>query len=133
MRPALARLADHSAARFLVTGAGGAVLLFALTLVFSKAGLLPFAASALAYVLSFVTVYTVHRTWTFPGRASHAQALPRYLIIQLSAALFSGFLAEALVVHFGFDPLAMAASTTVAASVFSYFASSLWAFAAPAS
>ncbi|MCB1381992.1 MAG: GtrA family protein [Notoacmeibacter sp.] len=133
MRTVLTRLTGHSAARFLLTGAGGAMLLFALMLAFSKAGVAPFAASAIAYVLSFATVYSIHRSWTFPGRASHRHALPRYLIIQLVAALFSGFVAQALVVRFGFDPVAMAACTTIAASIFSYFASSLWAFAAPAS
>ena len=126
----VATLLSRPAARFLVTGAGGAALLFVLIYVFALAGMAPFAASTIAYVLCFVTVYTIHRNWTFPGRAPHARALPRYLAIQLACALFSGGVAHALVARFGLDPMAMSLVTTVAASAFSYFASSLWAFAA---
>lgn len=127
---AVTALLSRPAARFLVTGAGGAVLLFTLIYAFARAGMQPFAASTLAYVLCFVTVYLVHRNWTFPGRAPHARALPRYFAIQLACALFSGGVAHGLVARFGLDAAAMSLATTIAASTFSYFASSLWAFAA---
>ena len=127
---AVAALLSQPAARFLVTGAGGGALLFVLIWAFAAVGMAPFAASALAYILCFVTIYLIHRNWTFPGRAPHARALPRYLAIQLASALFSGGVAHVLVARFGLDPMAMSLVTTVAVSAFSYFASSLWAFAA---
>lgn len=115
--------------RFIAAGVFGMVLFFVLAYVAASAGIAPFAASAGAYAVCFVTIYLVHRNWTFARDVPHGRALPRYLAVQLLCALASGLLAHGLVYIFGFQPFAMSAMTAIAASAFSYFATSLWAFA----
>lgn len=115
--------------RFIIAGGFGMVLFFVLAYLFSIFGLAPFTASTIAYAICFVTIYLIHRNWTFSTSVPHGQALPRYLVVQLFCALGSGLVAHLLVVVFGLQPFAMSALTAVAASGISYFATSLWAFA----
>lgn len=115
--------------RFVTVGVGGALLFFGLSWLLVSRGLSPFTGSAVAYATAFVVAYSAHRSWTFEGRHDHAQALPRYFVLQLGCALFSGVVAHVAVSRFGMSPLTMSMFTTVAASAASYFLSSLWVFA----
>lgn len=119
-----------TAARFIVAGGAGALLLFCLAYLFARAELPPFIAGALAHAISFLAVYTVHRNWTFGGAVSHGHALPRYFAVQLASAGVSGLAAVAASGLTGNAPLYVAAAVTIIASTFSYFASRFWAFAA---
>lgn len=114
--------------RFIVVGVGAAGLFFVLTYALVLAGLPPFAGSTLAYAIAFVVAYTAQRGWTFGGRHDHRYSFPRYLAVQLSCALFSGFVAHAAVALFDLPPLAMSAVTTLLAGAASYVASSRWVF-----
>ncbi len=115
--------------RFIIAGGSGAVLFFLLSFLIVSAGMPPFAGTSLAYLVCFLTVYTVHRYWTFSTDVPHGRAFPRYLLLQLFCASAAGWFAHFLVHTYGFQPLAMSALTTVASSVFSYFVTSLWVFA----
>ncbi len=115
--------------RFIVAGVSGLVLLFVLTYVLASAGVAPFFASSSAYAICFITIYLVHRYWTFSSDVPHGQALPRYLVVQLACALLSGFIAYGLVALLGLKPFVMSVLTALAASAISYFATSMWVFA----
>lgn len=114
--------------RFATVGAGAAALLFGLSWLFVSFGLPPFAGSVFAYLIAFVVAYCAQRAWTFEGRHSHNQVLPRYLVLQLGCALFSGVVAHVAVTRFDMPPFAMSALATLAASAASYVLSSLWVF-----
>ena len=115
--------------RFLTVGVGAALLFFVLTYALVSLGMPPFAGTVVAYAAAFVTAYLAQRNWTFGGGHAHGRALPRYFILQAGCALGSGVLAHVAAEKFQMSPLAMSTLTTVAASVVSYFLSSLWVFA----
>jgi len=115
-------------ARFITVGAGAALLLFALTWLFATLGLPPFAGSVLAYAIAFAVAYSAQRAWTFGARHGHGHALPRYFAVQLACALVSGLAAHIAVTRLGMQPLAMSATTTIAASAASYLLSLFWVF-----
>jgi putative flippase GtrA len=115
--------------RFIIAGASGTLLFFVLSYIIASAGMPPFGGTLITYALTFVTVYTVHRYWTFSVDVPHGKAFPRYLFVQAVCALMSAFVAHFLVNLFGFQPLAMSALTAVASAGLSYFATSLWVFA----
>lgn len=115
--------------RFAIAGTSGAALFFILSFAFVIGGMPPFVASAGAYMICFVTIYFVHRCWTFSADIPHGRALPRYLVLQVMCAGMSGLVAHALVAWFDVAPLTMAAATAIASGAISYFATSLWVFA----
>jgi putative flippase GtrA len=114
--------------RFIVVGVGAAALMFALTYALVLAGLPPFFGSTLAYAAAFVVAYSAQRGWTFGGRHDHSHAFPRYLVLQLCCALFSGVVSHVAVARFGMSALAMSALTAIVAGATSYVLSSLWVF-----
>lgn len=114
--------------RFLVVGFGAAALLFLLGYLLVLIGMPPFAASTLAYVLTFAVAYSAQRGWTFGAEHGHGSALPRYFLLQAGCALFSGLVAHITVTGFAMSPLAMSAITTVATSAASFVLSSVWVF-----
>lgn len=114
--------------RFIIAGASGTVLFFVLSFLIVSAGVPAFAGTLIAYLITFVTIYTVHRYWTFSVDVPHGRAFPRYLLLQAFCATASALFAHFLVSHFGFRPLAMSALTAVASAGFSYFVTSLWVF-----
>jgi putative flippase GtrA len=114
--------------RFFLVGGGVAALFFVLAFLLVSAGLPPFAGSAIAYAISFVIAYAAQRGWTFGGRHDHAEAFPRYVVLQLGCAALSGLIAHVAVHVFGLSPLAMSAAATVLTSAVSYLLSSLWVF-----
>lgn len=116
--------------RFVVVGVAAAAMLFTLGWLFVRGGLSPFTGSVIAYVATFLCAYVAQRGWTFGGLHSHAHALPRYFILQLGCALFSGLVSHVARTGLGLPPLAMSAVMTVAVSVVSYIGSLLWVFPA---
>jgi putative flippase GtrA len=116
--------------RFATVGVGAALLFFLLSYALVSLGVPPFAASVAAYAAAFVVAYLAQRGWTFGGTHGHGRALPRYLALQLCCAGFSGLVAHVAVTRFGMSPLAMSASTALAAGGASYVVSSLWVFPA---
>jgi putative flippase GtrA len=114
--------------RFVVVGVGAAGLLFVLSFLLVSAGLPPFTGSVIAYAAAFAVAYTAQRSWTFGGRHDHGRALPRYFILQLCCAAFSGTISHIAVNRLSMSPLAMSALTTIAASAVSYVFSSKWVF-----
>lgn len=123
-------LARERLFRFMTVGVGAALLFFLLSFVLVSFGLSPFTGSVIAYGVAFVAAYCAQRGWTFGGVHDHGRALPRYLALQLCCAGFSGLVAHIAVTRFGLSPLAMSASTSLAASAASYIASTLWVFPA---
>lgn len=124
---------SHAAAfdrlrKFALVGLLAAFILVALSYLLVSAGLAPFPASALAYLFAFAAAYTGQRSWTFGGRHDHRRALPRYLLLQLACAAFSGVVSHVSVSRFGMPPFAMALVTTIMASAASFVFSSLWVF-----
>ncbi|WP_245420307.1 MULTISPECIES: GtrA family protein [unclassified Mesorhizobium] len=116
--------------RFLTVGVGAALLLFALSWLLVSLGLSPFTGSVAAYAVSFVVAYSAQRSWTFGGQHDHAEAMPRYLALQVGCAAFSGLVSHVAVTDLAMSPLSMSALTTVAASAVSYVLSSVWVFPA---
>lgn len=114
--------------RFLIVGAGAALLLFALLYVFAWLGMAPFAGSVLAYAIAFAVAYTAQRGWTFGARHDHGHALPRYFAVQAGCAVISGISSHLAVTKLGAPPLVMSAITTVVASAASFVLSSTWVF-----
>lgn len=114
--------------RFVTVGVGAATLFFVISWLLVSWGISPFKGSIVAYAAAFVVGYSAQRAWTFEGRHDHAQALPRYFVLQVSCAVFSGVVAHLATHGLGMSPLTMSALTTVAASAASYLASSLWVF-----
>ncbi|UVK42802.1 GtrA family protein [Mesorhizobium sp. AR07] len=116
--------------RFLTVGVGAALLFFVLSWLLVSLGVSPFIGSVVAYAIAFVAAYSAQRGWTFGGQHDHARVLPRYLVLQLGCALFSGLVSHVAVARFGMSALAMSALATVATSAVSYVLSSLWVFRA---
>ncbi len=114
--------------RFVTVGVGAAALLFALSYLFVRLGMPPFAGSIAAYAIAFAVAYACQHGWTFGGEHAHSHALPRYLAVQLGCALISGVVAHVAVAGFGGSALAMSVAVTIAASAASYVLSSLWVF-----
>lgn len=122
------QIATQRLFRFLVVGISAAALLFLIGYFLVLAGMPPFTANMIAYFLAFAVAYTAQRSWTFGAQHSHERALPRYFMLQVGCAVFSGLVAHITVRNFCMSPLAMSALTTVATSAVSFVLSSLWVF-----
>lgn len=114
--------------RFVLSGGAMALLFFALSYVFARMGLRPFAGNLVAYCVAFLTGYTLQRNWTFGAVHRHERALPRYAIAQIVCALWSGVVGHSLVVYLGATEFAMSAATTVLASSLSFVLTRFWVF-----
>lgn len=122
-----AALTDRTV-RFLITGGGAAVLFYALTFGFVRAGAPPFTGTLAAYAVAFVASYTVQRAWTFSGQHDHRHALPRYLAAQIGAALVASAVSRAAA-HAGVAPASMALASTLVGSACGFVLSRYWVFA----
>jgi putative flippase GtrA len=116
--------------RFVTVGVGGAVVLFAATYGFQRAGAAPIWGYALAYLIAFVFSYSLQRAWTFGARHSHNEALPRYLLLQLVCAGASALTGQALTNWTSCPPILISACSTVLASALSFLGASFWVFSA---
>jgi putative flippase GtrA len=87
--------------RFVCVGVGVAVFFMFLTYALVSGGAPPFWASVLAYVICFVIAYLLHTFWTFEAKHPPREALPKYLALQVSCAVFSGLVPQVAVDHFG--------------------------------
>ena len=116
--------------RFVAVGVGGAVVLFAATYAFQRAGAAPIWGYALAYAIAFVFSYSLQRAWTFGARHSHNEAFPRYLVLQLGCATASALTGQALTNWTACPPILISAISTVIASALSFLGASLWVFSA---
>lgn len=114
--------------RFVIVGAGAALMFFVLSFLLRKSGAQPFAGTALAYVITFVTAYSAQRGWTFGGVHRHAEAFPRYLIAQAGCALVSGIAGHVAAEGLGLSAFWMSATVTILASSASYLLSQFWVF-----
>ena len=115
--------------RFLVAGAGLAGFFFMVVFVLvSVCGLSPFTSSVLAYVSALGLGYLVQRNWSFRARHSHLIALPRYLFLQTSCAVFSGLSAQIATTYFHMQPLMMSILNTLMMALISYVVSLNWVF-----
>jgi putative flippase GtrA len=115
-------------ARFVMVGVSGAVVLFALTYAFERAGAAPIWGYALAYAIAFFFSYTLQRAWTFGARHKHNEAFPRYLVLQLFCAGTSAVTGQALTSWTVCPPILISAICTVLASALSFFGASFWVF-----
>lgn len=116
--------------RFLVVGAGCALLYFGLAWMFqSRGGLPPFLATTAAYVVSFSIAYVLQRVWTFHSETTHRVTLPRYAVVQALAALLTATATQAVAHLYPNSPsVAVAAMSTVLAGGLSFALSSTWVF-----
>lgn len=121
-------IVERPPVRFLLTGAGAALLFLSLSLLFATAGLTPFVGSVAAYSIALVVGYSAQRNWTFGARHRHTRAFPRYMALQGGCALSSGTIAHGATHILGLAPLPMSILTMCAVGFLSYVASSRWVF-----
>jgi putative flippase GtrA len=79
---------------FLVIGATAALAFVGLSAAATAlpTGLPRWLVSAICYALFIVPVYLLHRRYSFRSSVPHGQALPRYVVVQVSGlALATGF------------------------------------------
>jgi putative flippase GtrA len=114
--------------RFVCVGVGVAVFFMFLTYTLVSGGAPPFWASVLAYVICFVMAYLLHTFWTFEAKHPHREALPKYLALQVSCAVFSGLVPQVAIDHFGATHLVAAGLAALTASGLSFFGSTLFVF-----
>ena len=81
----------RSALYFLCIGGSGALAFVVLStlMIWLDTGLPAYLVNALCYASLIVPVYLLHRRFSFQSDASHWQALPRYLAVQVSALLLA--------------------------------------------
>lgn len=74
-------------AMFLLVGGGAALALAAVTtaMISLRTGVADWVMGALSYAAFIGPVYLLHRRLSFRSDATHRQAFPRYLAVQLSA------------------------------------------------
>ena len=115
--------------RFLIVGGGAAALMFAISYLFRRIGMPPFAGNTAAYAIVFAVAYTMQRGWTFGGTHSHRRAFPRYLAAQFGCAVMSGLVGYVFTEILATPPVVMSAAVTATAGIGSYVLSSRWVFA----
>jgi putative flippase GtrA len=94
----------------------------------SIGGLAPFTSSVLAYVSALGLGYHVQRNWSFRARHSHSKAVPRYIVLQVGCAVFSGLGAQTATVYLHMPPLTMSILNTLLMAMISYVVSLYWVF-----
>ena len=121
----------HSAFFFLCIGGSGAVAFVVLStlMIWLDTGLPAYVVNALCYGALIVPVYLLHRRFSFQSDASHWQALPRYLAVQVSAVLLAALFT--FVIHGVLEVPTLFASMLVIGltSGVNYFVLRSWAFA----
>jgi putative flippase GtrA len=114
--------------RFICVGAGVALFFMLLAYLLISGGVAPFLASVLAYGLCFVVAYLLQRFWTFEAKHPHREALPRYLVLQVGCALFSGLVPQVAIDRFGATRLVASGLAAFSAGLLSYIGSAYFVF-----
>ncbi len=117
--------------RFVISGGGAALAFFVLGWGFVAAGLSPFAATTLAYLIAFALAYSAQQFWTFAASRPLSTSLPRYLALQMGCGLLAASLSQATAT-LGLRPMLMSLATTLAVGALSYVVSARWVFPPPA-
>ena len=135
LRPRMARaLRDRGSwaqlLRFATVGASGYVVnLVVFTAVVEGAGLGHRAGAVLAFAVALTNNFIWNRVWTFRARDGHAgfQAA-RFLVVSLSAFLFSLGVLELLVSVVGLPDVPAQAIAIVCATPLNFVGNRLWSF-----
>lgn len=116
--------------RFVVVGGSSALLYFLLMWFFrARVGFAPFLATICAYAIAFCVAYMLQHRWTFRSDAHHRVTLPRYALVQLTCALLTAGITEAVAHVYPQSPSwLLAGISTVLASGLSFVLSSMWVF-----
>jgi putative flippase GtrA len=115
--------------RFVAVGTASAGLYFGLQKLFRMETTMSVSAcSTLAYGLGIGPNYAVQKAFTFRSRRQHAQAGPRYIVVQGSGLVINSLVLWLGVdrAHWPFWPVQMAAVALV--TIVSYVGQKLWAF-----
>ncbi len=119
---------------FGLVGGSGVVAFILLSngLIALRTGLPDWVASALCYASLILPVYLLHKRFSFQSDAGHAQALPRYIAVQLSALTLATGLSYLFYAVFGTKPLFASILVAGLTSAVNFFVLKLWAFASGA-
>lgn len=85
--------------------------------------------SALCYAAFIVPVYLLHRRFTFHSETRHSEALPRYVVVQLSALLLATVFSFLCYSVLGISSWFAAAVVIALTSAVNFVVLKLWAFA----
>lgn len=118
-------------AAFVAIGGGAALSYVALSswLVAEVSALPAWLMSALCYAAFIVPVYLLHRRFTFKSDARHADALPRYVAVQLSALLLATVFSYLCYAVLGIGSVLAALLVIGLTSAMNFVVLKLWAFA----
>jgi putative flippase GtrA len=116
---------------FILVGGLGAVAFVALStgLIMLGTGVPSWVISVACYACLIGPVYLAHRRFSFPTDAPHAQALPRYVSVQLCAMLLAAIFSYVLYGRFGLPTVAASLLVTGLTSGVNFVVLRLWAFA----
>lgn len=116
---------------FVAIGGGAALSFVVLSSV--MVGALPsvpdWVVSALCYAAFIVPVYLLHRRFTFHSDVRHAEALPRYVAVQLSALLLATVFSYLCYAVLGVSSWLAAMLVIGLTSAVNFVVLKLWAFA----
>ena len=120
-----------SALFFLCIGGFGALAFVVLStlMIWLDTGLPAYVVNALCYASLIVPVYLLHRRFSFQSDASHWQALPRYLAVQVSALLLAALFTFVIHGVLGVPTLFASMLVICLTSGVNYFVLRSWAFA----
>jgi putative flippase GtrA len=114
--------------RFVVTGVFGAGLFFLLCFTLLLSGVSSAASGLLGYAGAFGATYLLQHGWSFGGASPHAQALPRYFLLQVASALLAAVLLHVAVGRFGLSHLLASLLVTFMNGALSFIVSRYWVF-----
>lgn len=114
--------------RFIVVGTISAAFYFLLCYIQISQGIRPVFAGIIGYILTFGVTFYAQQTWTFKSAVPLSKSLPRYFVLQLSAAAASSGLTEFLANYYGWTIFTIASTVTIIAALASYTVSKFWVF-----
>ena len=114
--------------RFVIVGASCSLGYLVIASVLAALGVATWLASGATYVAFIPVAYLLQRGYTFRSTARHAQALPRYIVIQALGALVSILLPYLLSGYDFLPPAVVFIAVLVTVAVFSFVLMSVWAF-----
>ncbi len=129
MNLVLDKLTSAVGLRFIIVGLTMAVGYFLLFQgLHSVLGLSPLVTSILAYLISIVVSFALHRTWTFNSSLPMRRSLFRYVIVQLTCMALIAVTTHYIYVAFTLQGPAASLLATLVAGAFSFVFSLLWVF-----
>jgi putative flippase GtrA len=116
---------------FVAIGGGAALSYVALSgwMVSAATAVPAWLVSAICYAAFIVPVYLLHRRFTFRSDTRHSEALPRYVVVQLSALLLATIFSYLCYAVLGIGTWVAAALVIVLTSAVNFVVLKLWAFA----